>query len=185
MSTFEEDLALSKKAQPYQDKIYKDLFPGVKITRFEKEDDKILDIKFHIDVELELSNGAKLLGQEKALRHKFSRFDTFTMEFYQDKVTKERGEFFKIGAQFYLHSYWNKNEDGFEKWYMVKVFDFLEWLKETPIELLEKQTRSSTSRANFYYIKYGEIPDYCIYKRKLLEDLNAKQIPESRQGKLF
>ena len=163
-NTFHDDYSLSVLAQPHQDDIYKSIFPIKKITRFNHEEDLILDKKYHIDVELELINGIKLLGQEKALRAHFAKFDTFTIEFYQNRFRKEPGEFFNIGAQFYLHGYWNESYNGFCKWYLIKLFDFLTYLKKLPLEQLEKQTRPSTSRASFYYITYNKIPSEFFYR---------------------
>jgi hypothetical protein len=166
MTKFHEDLELSVKAEQYQNNLYREIFDIKNINRFANKDGHILDVKYHIDVELELNNGIKLLGQEKALRNEFSKFNTFTIEFYQNRFTKEKGEFFNLGAQFYLHSYWNKNYDGFEKWYLIKIFDFLTWLKKSNITDLENQTRASTSKASFYFINYDKIPKEFIYENK-------------------
>jgi len=123
---FEEDFALSLKSQPYIDEIYNEIFPIKNIIRFPKGDKErhILDREFHIDVNLELQNGIKLTGQEKVLRERYSYFNTFTIEFYQNRhdyevknpdgtiiKPKEKGEFFNLGAQFYFHGYCNKTED--------------------------------------------------------------------------
>lgn len=169
--TFGDDFEFSLAAQPLQDKIYKYIFKDYlkNITRFPKSDKRhILDINYHIDVELEFINGIKILGQEKALRYKFRNHDTFTIEFYQNKDTKEKGEFFNLGAQFYLHGYLDGDEPKeitkFLKCYFIKIFDFLEWLKKKSIEELEKNTRPTQgSRASFYWIIYNDIPREFIY----------------------
>lgn len=158
-------MILSQEATQYQDQVYKKLFPIQNISRYEKVEERILDIKYHIDVELELTNGIKLLGQEKALRPKFAKFNTFTIEFYQNRFTKEPGEFFNIGAQFYLHGYWNDDFSGLQKWYMVKLFDFLAYLKQFPVKSLEKRTRPSTSNASFFYVEYPKIPNEFLYAK--------------------
>ena len=165
VNKFEEDWALAQRAIPYQDNIYRDVFPVANIVRYNRDDEIILDIKYHIEVEIELRNGIKLLGQEKALRACFAKYNTFTIEFYQNRRIKEPGEFFNIGAQFYLHGYWNDKGDGFCKWYMVKLFDFLAHLKKIDITELEARTRPSTSNANFFYINYNDIPNEFIYAR--------------------
>lgn len=178
---FEEDFALSLKSQPYIDEIYNEVFPIKNIIRFPKGDKErhILDREFHIDVNLELQNGIKLTGQEKVLRERYSRFNTFTIEFYQNrhnyKVKKpdgtllepfEKGEFFNLGAQFYFHGYCNKTEDVIEKWYLIKIFDFLTYLKNIPFNILEKSTKvTSTSNASFYYKNYDDIPPEFIYAK--------------------
>ena len=169
MNKWDEDLAFSIATQPLQDKIYHYVFGNTlkKITRFFKEDSHVLDRNYHIDVELMLQNGIKLLGQEKALRKKFSSFNTFTIEFYQNRHSKEKGEFFNLGAQFYLHGYVNGNEPNeitkFIKCYFIKIFDFLEDLKKKPIEILEQNTRQSSGKASFYHIQYDSIPKDFIY----------------------
>jgi len=196
--SFNDDLELAEAAKPIQDKVYRYIFGDdlMNIKRFSKEERHVLDIEYHIDIELEFVNGIKLLGQEKALRYKFIDFNTYTIEFYQNRRTKEKGEFFNLGAQFFLHGYLNGNEPEeitkFSKCYFIKIFDFLEWLKNKPIELLEKQTRPSTSRASFYYIKYNKIPKEFIYwdsennkdliKKNYL-DFNINN--NSKQSKLF
>jgi len=169
------------KARPFQDAIYHTLYPIKEIIRidrnnplennrhkFSKEQLELLDIKLHIDTILVLQNDSILTGQEKALSYKERFYDTFTIEFYQNRETKELGEFFNLGAQFYLHGYLNnENLDdvtGFDKWYFIKIFDFLSWLKNTPISTLEKYTKPSwNSRASFFYIKYNKIPQQFIY----------------------
>lgn len=163
---FDNDYGLSLKAQQYQNGIYRQLFniQDNYIRRFIFDDKNILNVDYHIDVELTLNNRSKLLGQEKALRYEFAYFNTFTIEFYQNRFTKEKGEFFNLGAQFYLHSYWNVTETGFCKWYLIKIFDFLDWLKLFPTNELEKHTRlSEGSRASFYWINYNEIPTQFIH----------------------
>lgn len=152
----------SQRAIPLQNELYRKLFNIKNISRFEYQEN-ILDIKYHIDVELELINGVKLLGQEKALSYDKIGFNTFTMEFYQNRFTKEKGEFFNIGAQFYLHGYLNQEQDKLIKWYFILIFDFLQSLKKQSIEQLEKHTRASTSNASFFYIDYNKIPREFIF----------------------
>ena len=173
--SWQKDLELSYKSQPYANEIYREVFPIQQIKRTTARDkngnalsaeDDFLDKKMHIDVFLQLKNGITLTGQEKILRNKFSKFDTFTIEFYQNRLTKEKGEFFNLGAQFFLHGYWNKNEDGFEKWYIIKVLDFLLYLQNFPIQELQKYTKKSSGRASFFCIKYSDIPREFIFAKK-------------------
>jgi hypothetical protein len=172
MSKWEEDLALAEAAKPIQDRIYQYVFGDTlqEITRFSKEDRHILDRDYHIDVELLFTNGIKLLGQEKALRLTWLKYNTFTIEFYQNRYKREKGEFFNLGAQFYLHGYLDgntpdeiSNSKKFKKCYFIKIFDFLEHLKSKPIEILEQSTRQSSGNASFYYINYNRIPQEYIY----------------------
>jgi len=169
---FGEDFALAEAAKPLQDKIYKHIFGNYlnRIIRFskDKDDRHILDIEYHIDTQLEFINGISILGQEKALRQREVGWNTYTIEFYQNRHTKEKGEFFNLGAQFYLHGYLNGNKPEevtrFIKCYFIKIFDFLEWLKIKPIKELELKTKPTQhSKASFYWINYNEIPKEFIY----------------------
>lgn len=129
------------------------------INRFSKEDELfILDQKFHIDVIVTLKNGSTLTGQEKSLSHHFYKYRTFTMEFYQNRFTKEKGEFFKIASQFYLHGYSDESGYKFKEWYIFDVVKILNWLKCCKISDLESRTKPSTSKASFLFIPYDKIP---------------------------
>ena len=154
---------LHLKTLSMRDDLYNNLFDGVEIKRFEHDDDFILDTKFHIDVQLTLRNGSILLGQEKILSPHFSKFNTFTMEFYQNRYTKERGEFFNIASQYYLHGYASRDMCHLDKYVFVDMLQFIDWLRDTPLNELELNTRpSGGSRASFYYIDYKNIPDEFI-----------------------
>jgi hypothetical protein len=118
----------------------------------------ILDSHFHIDLRVKLPNGSQITGQEKALSNEYYSFKTFTMEFYQNRFTKEKGEFFNIASQIYLHGYSDITGFEFVEWRMYNIFSLLDWLKTYTPEQLEKRTRPSTSRASFLYINYDKIP---------------------------
>lgn len=129
------------------------------IIRFEQEDGPhILDVEFAIDLKLAMPCGAQLSGQEKALSNHFYSFRTFTIEFYQNRFTKELGEFFKIASQFYLSGYSDRTGIEFVEWHIIKMFDFINWIKYQSIESLAKKCKPSTSRANFLPIYYKDIP---------------------------
>ena len=154
---------LHLKTVSMRDNLYNELFNGVKIKRFEKDENFVLDLKFHIDVQLTLQNGSILLGQEKILSPHFSSFNTFTMEFYQNRYTKERGEFFNIASQYYLHGYASYDFTYIDKFIFLDMLHFVNWLRDKPLEEIEQHTRpAGGSRASFYYIDYRDIPKECI-----------------------
>lgn len=156
---------LHMKTLSMRDDLYNKLFAGVKIERYEHDDDFILDLKFHIDVKLTMQNGSILLGQEKVLSPHFASFNTFTMEFYQNRWTKEHGEFFEIASQYYLHGYASYDFSYMVKYVFIDMLRFVHWLRDKPIEELEMQTRpAGGSRASFYYIDYKDIPsEFVLY----------------------
>ena len=151
------------RMQPACDRVLCEVF-GItqdKIFRTE-ENASILDQKFAIDVVLELPNGTHITGQEKTLSFEFSKYDTFTLEFYQNRLTKEKGEFFKIASQFYLSGYSDQTGCEFLTWKVVDVVKLMLWLKDSKLEALESRTKSSTSRASFLPIPYKSLPGEII-----------------------
>lgn len=145
--------------------------PPENIERFNKENPLfILDKEHSIDMRVMLANGSHLLGQEKALSHKFWKFRTFTMEFWQNRYTKEPGEFFKIASQFYLHGYSDESGVAFIEWKVLDVLRLIDWLKMYGVDALSKVTRpSGGSRAAFLWIEYDNIPSQCViaeYRRQ-------------------
>lgn len=136
------------------------------IYRFKKGDElSILDQQFHIDVIVKMPNNSTLTGQEKTLSNKFYKYRTFTMEFYQNRFTKEYGEFFKIASQFYLHGYSDITGYKFTEWYIFDIFKLIDWLKDFGEHTLAKKTRPSTSLACFLPIPYDKIPQQFIFEK--------------------
>ena len=136
------------------------------ITRYEQDDGPhILDSEFAIDLKVRLKSGVCLSGQEKALSHKYHRYKTFTMEFYQNKYTKEPGEFFKIASQFYLTGYSDETGREFIEWHIFKVFDYMDWIRRRyTIDDLESWLKPACgSRAMFLPMEYKYIPDHICY----------------------
>ncbi len=136
------------------------------IERFEHGTDLfVLDQEFAIDMRVKLNNGTLLTGQEKALSYEFYRFRTFTMEFYQNRHTKEKGEFFKIASQFYLHGYSDSTGVDFIEWKIIDVLKMIHWLKQSGEAALARRTRpAGGSRASFLPIPYDKIPrDFILY----------------------
>ena len=157
----------SMKMRPACDRVLCGVF-GVKpdaIERFSREKQLfILDQEFAIDLRVHLPNGTQITGQEKALSYEFYyRHKTFTVEFYQNRNTKEPGEFFKIASQFYLHGYSDESGIDFIDWKIIDVVQMMNWLRHTSVDKLEKRTRpSGGSRASFLPIPYCKIPSAFI-----------------------
>lgn len=135
-----------------------------KIDRFSKASDMfVLDQQFAIDLRVRLQNGSQLTGQEKALTYRYYKYRTFTVEFWQNRYTQERGEFFKIASQFYLHGYSDESGFAFIEWKIIDVLKFIDWLKLCGIDTLAARTRpSGGSRAAFLPIPYDKIPKQFI-----------------------
>ena len=156
--------------------------PEANIERFEKDSPLfILDKEHSIDMRVRMPNGSHLLGQEKALSHKFASFRTFTMEFWQNRYTKEPGEFFKIASQFYLHGYSDESGIEFIEWKILDVLRLIEWLKRCGVESLEQRTRpAGGSRAAFLFIHYDKIPEAFIlsqWRRQTIQAQAMQRLP--------
>jgi len=142
-----------------------------RIERFKKNSDLfILDKEFAIDLRVKLQNGSHLTGQEKTLSNKFYKYRTFTIEFFQNRYTKEPGEFFHIASQFYLHGYSDETGIHFAEWIILDVLEFMHYLRKKNIDDLAQRTRpAGGSRASFLPIPYDNIPSQFIkarWKRK-------------------
>ena len=148
-----------KSMLPACDEIYRKVFNAKGIKR---PQDTALDLDLGIDVILTLPSGSILTGQEKALSHQFEHHNTLTMEFYQNRDTKEPGEFFKIASQFYLSGYINEQQNAFTSWHIINLCNLIQWLGKYPTSQLEKKTIPSTGYASFIAIPYKNIPAVCI-----------------------
>ena len=135
------------------------------IIRYSQDDGAhVLDQEFAIDLKVILPSGGQLSGQEKALSNQYYHYRTFTIEFWQNRYTKEPGEWFKIASQFYLSGYSDTSGIEFAEWKIIKMFPFMVWLKQfAPDRLAEKVKPAGGSRAGFLPIPYKHIPHDCIY----------------------
>jgi len=165
--TWDKDKELCLKAQPIQDRVYREVFgEDIKILRTEREHNELLDREHHIDTNIVLPSGGRLTFQEKALREEFASFDTFTMEYEQNRTTGEGGEFFRISAQYYLHGYLNAEETEYLKWYIIdipKAIVFFDGVSN--LRYFVKLDKNSN--ANFIAMPYGLIED-CVFAKGLL-----------------
>ena len=176
--TFDEtpEVQQSIRMRPACDDVMCDVFnvTSDKIERFDKSTDLfILDQQFAIDLRVKLPNNTQITGQEKALSYKFYKFRTFTMEFWQNRHTKEPGEFFKIASQFYLHGYSDASGVRFIEWKIIDILKLIVWLKSYGVEALARKTRpSGGSRAAFLPIPYDKIPkDFILAEKRHYENI--------------
>jgi hypothetical protein len=164
---FAGDLELSRITRPLRDIIYKKYLHAVK-TEWDKNRDQdqkgsegsILDRLYHIDCTVTTDKGYVLTLQEKGLRYKFSNFNTFTMEYYQHRDTKQPGEYFTLASQLYFHGYLTDNLSAFEKWMIVDIPRFMIWSRE--YDLTKRLRADTVSHANFVYFDYDMIPNDVI-----------------------
>jgi len=156
----------SLRMRPACDAVLCDVF-GVQpeaIERFSKASDLfVLDQQFAIDLRIRLNNGTQLTGQEKALSHRYCSYRTFTVEFWQNRFTREPEEFFKIASHFYHHEDSDEKGLAFIEWKIIDVLKFIDWLKVCGLDKLESKVRpAGGSRAAFLPIPYDKIPKQFI-----------------------
>lgn len=166
--TIKNDIDFSEQCLIFQTQLLKDIFRtnNVIVHHWEQgvDDgcDAIVDFKKKI--------------QLKALRYKYYKYDCLTVEFYQDRYKKIKGEFYYL-PQYLLHGY---ADDDFLPTKYVKycLFDttiLKDWIKHEflPSQNINNMTElisswyinDSSSRASFLRIPYFEIPERIIYKQ--------------------
>ncbi len=124
----------------------------------------VLDQEFAIDLRIRLNSGAQITAQEKTLSYEQHHWRTFTTEFLQNTRTNEKGEFFKIASQLYLHGYSDESGSEFIEWHIFDMLKLMVWLGSKSYELLDKNTKyAGPSNASFINIKYDMIPPECFY----------------------
>jgi hypothetical protein len=146
------------RCRPYADKIYKSTFgENIGILR---DTNLILDKEFAIDVQIKLDNGQVLLGQEKFLSEVYARFASVTVEYYQNQYTKEPGDWFKMGVQFYFTGYENKT--GFYQYILLNWTQTVLATDAGLITWMHNTNKDGSARASFVYYPMKEFPSSCV-----------------------
>lgn len=149
--------------RPSIDKIYKHKFgENINIQRSDRNSKKsklmFMDKHFAIDTILRFENGAMITIQEKTLTHEKEEFNAFTIEYYNDPKIKDRGDWFKIAAQLYFFGYANKEENGYNKYWLISMLDFqLQIRKEFTIEEMRDEFLRENplpAKASFFAIPF-------------------------------
>ena len=151
--------------------LYHHIFPGLMpgcrkenygLDEFEAGYDKFLGV----DVLLTFKNGMVLTLQEKFLT---TRYDTVTVEYYNDPQTKAPGDWFELKAQLYFVGYWNRTDPdaGFRKWILLS---WPQMVLQTQLGNIPWQRRGnsrSNAKADFKYVKFDDVPRCCVIASSL------------------
>jgi len=160
--------------RPLADRIYcATLGDGIKISRMERDDQKVLDIKFAIDVRLTLPSGQILLGQEKFLSHKYASFQSVTVEYFQNPLTKEPGDWFKLAVQFYFVGYLTADGQEFDPWIMLNWPNVVLTTQAGQIPWQDNRNKDGKARASFRYCRMDQFPPECVISNWNDATLNA------------
>ena len=151
------------RGRPFADAVYREQFALASIKRFDGEDpdNVLMERVFAIDAELTLATGQVLSVQEKFLSNEFSRYNTVTVEHWQDPATGELGDWYKLRADLYLIAYFNPAGTDFEKWAILDV-PVLKILTATgSIRWAEKSNANGRARATFRCVDVAKLPARC------------------------
>jgi len=77
-------------------------------------DDKYFWIDWYI-----VMNWEEYSFQEKVRRNEYIKYHDFTLEYYSNVKTKEKGEYFHLKAKYYIHWYLNKEWDGMNYHHLI------------------------------------------------------------------
>ncbi len=165
------------KMRPVADKIYKNILGNIKITRFDKDDDFILDRDYAIDIQLTLETGMLLLGQEKFLSYNYANFNSVTIEYKQNRFTGENGDWYKLCCQIYFVGYCNQDYTGFAPWVLLNWSAVVLATNNEELQWRDNFNKDGRARASFRYCNIKNIPQNCIIaKSEINEPKNNNQI---------
>lgn len=149
------------KMRPAADGIYKSIFgDGIEIVRFDNE--YILDQKFAIDVQLRVDCGFILVGQEKFLTIQNRGFRSVTVEYLQNPITEEHGDWFKLGVQFYFTGYSTADSSGFDPWIILNWPQVVIETHKGNIRWMDNKNTHDFARASFRYCFMDSVPVSCV-----------------------
>jgi len=181
MNNFEVNIELSETMQPYTEKILLSIFPSIdKIIRttFDENDEvkQILDKELGVDAIIRFKNQSIITLQEKVRDFCFRNYDDFTIQYYTNRFSKTKYQWFKLASQLFFYGYVNEKEDGFLKWYIINIPAIRIFLSETKIKeengisyfklqdnhKWKKVQDNSKNNSNFIYVPFSKIPESCI-----------------------
>lgn len=152
--------------RPFADDIYRQTFGDeIQIRRFDHDPDKkddlshLFDREFATDVKITTPPGLILIGQEKFLSNKYATFRSITIEFMQNPVVEEKGDWFKMAVQFYFTGYFNKDNTGFERWAIVDWCQMVLGTIDGNIEWKRQSNKNNCARADFKYCDMAALDD--------------------------
>jgi hypothetical protein len=163
-SNFEKDPRRKQeiRCRPYADTIYQDTFGhDIDIIR---DANIVLDKEFAIDVQIKLPCGLVLLGQEKFLSKEYAKYASVTVEYHQNQFTKEPGDWFKIGVQFYFVGY--ENDTTFYPYILLNWTQVVLATENGLIKWLYNANKNGHAKADFVYAPMSKFPYSCIINGK-------------------
>jgi hypothetical protein len=129
-------------------------------------DDKLgrYDVEFGVDVILRLKNGQPMTVQEKVLT---TKYNTVTIEYHQNKITKEIGDWFKLKCNLYFVGYSGGNKERLDRFILldfnqIKILSNLGVIKWSgPIP-----NTKDGALSNFVCVKFDDLLKYPVIKEQ-------------------
>ena len=157
------------RGRPIADAIYRSVLgDDINITRF--ENNYILDKEFAIDVQVSLPSGLILLGQEKFLSFERSGFRSVTVEYMQNPVTGEKGDWFKLGVQFYFVGYFTASGNDFYPWIMLHWPAVVLMTHSGSIKWIDQVNKDGKAKASLRYAFMDGLPKICVIASRLVDN---------------
>lgn len=145
------------------DRIYRNVYGSdINIRRFEDEDNYELDKTFAIDVHVTNPNGLILTGQEKFLSNNYAKYKSLTVEYMQNPITEETGDWFKMAVQFYFTGYFNTTGDDYVLWVIADWTQIVLNSINGNINWTRNRNKKDGARADFLYCNMTQLPKECI-----------------------
>lgn len=158
---YEEDTEFNLRMQPWADGIYKSLWgDSAEIQRELGE----LDRQRAIDTIVIPPEGLPISLQEKARRRKYFKYYQFTVEYMNNPRRGEKGEFFKLAANYYFYGYARIDEQGFLWWRVVDLNPFKRYYHEAKIQPDEVKQNKNRSNASFLCFDWANLSRVIAYE---------------------
>lgn len=160
-TAYKEDTEFNLRMQPWADKIYRYLWgDSAKIQR-ELGD---LDRQRAIDTIVIPPEGLPISLQEKARRREYFWYYQFTVEYMNNPRRGEKGEFFKLAANYYFYGYAKVDEKGFFWWRVVDLNSFKKYYHEGRLEPDEIKQNKRRSNASFLCFDWARLAELIAYE---------------------
>lgn len=157
----------SKKRYPAAVKLYREIFEKLNAPlapRYEEilvtrqEFEAGYDYELGIDVIFEFENGMKSTLQEKFL---FKGWKTVTVEYMQNPLRNEEGDWFNLKAQYYFVGYDRIGALEFQDWILLNWPYTQLATQRDEINWRDGGNKNDGAKANFKYEYFGGFPGYC------------------------
>jgi hypothetical protein len=117
------------------------------------------DYALGIDVIFRLQSGKELTLQEKFL---FTKWNTVTVEYMQNPLTGEQGDWFKMKTQLYFVGYAYEDKRRFNNWVLLDWTRVQMATEQGLINWEERQNKNDGAKATFRYSPMFDFPIDCV-----------------------